>query len=390
MSSIDPRLKAVVPMVGGAGFITTDSPGLPDSGMARAYRDHVELFANTMESQSYYAHTKCPVLLLSASDDFHARFEFIYRCMDALPHDNWRVSQHMHISHNLGPAQWILLIRWFDKYLKGEPIEIPRTAATSLEVDRSGPTATFAVTPDQGGQLDALDIYYSHDPNPKSRFWISADARQKNGTWTATLPVRESLPLYAFACCTYPLAEPMESLQGTAKNFTITSTQGVYQPEEVKAEQLFDEAEPQDTFTDFEKEGFRDWGIRSSSGITTYRFRDPRMATPPPDAVMKVSVNVPRNRLSYRFRIAKNKYITGSTDPQTTFSKSFQMNEPGQHDLLLKASDFVDREKNAMSDWSNIATFTFEIYDGEAKESLHFGNAENREILRRITWISEK
>jgi len=385
--SIDPRLKAVVPMVGGAGFITADSPGLPNSGTARGFHDHVELFANTMESQSYYPLTTCPVLLLSASDDFHSRFEFIYQCMDALPHDNWRVSQHMHISHNLGPAQWILLIRWFDKYLKGESVEIPQTAKAQLTVSPQGDTATFFVSPDSPTDLKALDIYYSHDPNPKSRFWISAKSEEKDGVWTATLPVRDQLPLYAFADCAYPLDEPLESLQGTATHFTITSNEVAHLPETVAAGRLFDEAKPAKLFTDFEKDGFRDWGLRSSNGVTTYKFRDPRATTPAADAVMKVSVTVPRPRLSYRFRITKNKYITGSTDPQANYSTSFEMNEPGDHEILLKASDFIDREKNVMTDWKNISTFSFEIYDGEAKSSLQFRDRANHNILSKMEWL---
>ena len=389
-ASIDPRLKAVVPMVGGAGFITADSPGVPESGMARGFRDHVELFANTMESQSYYPHTTCPVLLLSASDDFHSRFEFIYQCMDALPHDDWRVSQHMHLSHNLGPAQWSLLVRWFDKYLKSESVEIPETAKAVLFMGTERDTTTVVVTPDHTDNLAALDVYYSHDPNPKSRFWISAKSEEKGGVWSATLPIRDELPLYAFANCTYPLDPPMETLQGTATTFTITSTEAVHVPETIKAGRLFENAKPTSLFTDFERDGFRDWGIRSSSGITTYKFRDPRTATPAPDAVMRVSVTVPRPRLSYRFRITKNKYLTDSTAPQTTYSASFQMNQPGEHQILLKASDFIERDKTAMSDWTNISTFSFEVYDGEAKTSLHFSEETNQNIVSKIEWIEAK
>jgi len=385
--SIDPRLKAVVPMVGGAGFITTDSPGLPDSGMGRAYRDHAGLFASTMESQSYYAHTTCPVLLLSASDDFHSRFEFIYQCMDALPHDNWRVSQTMHLSHNLGPETWILMNHWFDKYLKGEDVEIPKTAEAKLEVD--GTTAIFTATPDRADELTSLDVYYSHDPNPKSRFWISAESEERDGVWTASLPVREELPLYAFANCTYPLGDKFEAFQGHTSEFAITSNEAVLLPGTIKAERLFENAKPAPVFTDFPKDGLRDWGTGSRSGIHTYKFRDPRAATPKPNAVMKVSVNVPRGRLSYRFRIGKNKYITGSKDPQANYSKSFEMKEPGTRHLLLKASDFIDREKNEMADWSNISTFSFEIYDGEAKESLYFTDPANITTISKIEWMTK-
>ena len=385
--SIDPRLKAVVPMVGGAGFITADSPGVLNSGMGRAFQGHVELFANTMESQSYYAHTKCPVLLLSASDDFHARFEFVYQCMDALPHDEWRVSQTMHLSHNQGPETWIVMNLWFDKYLKGESIEIPRTAATTLTLAQDRSSALFAVTPDQVEELVDLDIYYTHDPNPKSRFWIHAETEEVDGVWSATLPVREELPLYAFANCTYPLGETREAFQGVTDHFTITSTQGVHLPETIRAERLFEEAKPQPVFSDIGKDGFRDWGMGSRSGITTYKFRDPRAATPSPDAILKVSVNVPRGRLSYRFRIGKNKYITGSTDPQANYASSHQMKEEGPKEILLKASDFIDREKNAMTDWENISTFTFEVYDGEAKQSLYFSDEANAEIVSKFEWV---
>ena len=69
-AAIDPRLKAVAPMVGGANRVTRDFPGLPGSGQARAYRDHADLFAATMESDAYYRHVRIPVLMLSASDDF--------------------------------------------------------------------------------------------------------------------------------------------------------------------------------------------------------------------------------------------------------------------------------------------------------------------------------
>lgn len=293
----------------------------------------------------------------------------------------------MHISHNLGPAQWILMNRWFDKYLKGEEFEIPRTAASELIVHSESETAKFVVTPDKADQLVALAIYYSHDPNPKSRFWISAEAEENGGVWTASLPIREDLPLYAFANCSYPLDEPVVAFQGTASNFTITSAIGAHSPKTIKPERLFEEAVDQSVFSDLEKSGLRDWGVSSRSGITTFKFRDPRSATPSPDTVMKVTVKVPRERMSYRFRVTKNKYIADSKDPQTTWFASRQMTKMARQEILLKASDFMDREKIEMDDWSNIATFTFEIYDGAAKESLQFSNKANHGLISKIEWV---
>lgn len=389
--SIDSRLKAVVPMVGGAGFITADSAGLPNSGNARSFKGHEELFARTMESQSYYPHTKCPVLLLSASDDFHARFEYIYRCMDALPHDHWRVSQNMHFSHSLGPEQWILMSRWFDKYVKGESIEIPETSKSSLEVNPEKGTAVFAMMPDRSDELVSLDIYYSHDPNEKSRFWIHADAELKDGAWRATLPVRKNLPLFVFGNCVYPLQKPLDAFQGTASTFTLTSRERVYLPATIIAEELFSQAKPQAIFSDITKDGFRDWGFSTRGGMRTYKFRDPSAAVRDPETKLKVTVKVPRQRLSFRFRITKNKYLTGIREPKVDYSFSQNLDQSSSdQSIALSASDFKDRDKNVMTDWSNISTFTVDVYDGAAKASLDFTEETNRDVVSKLEWVKSR
>lgn len=392
--SIDPRLKAVVPMVGGAGFITTDSAGMPQSRRAVTHKEYNEFFANTMESQSYYPYTKAPVLLLSASNDFHARFEFIYQCMEALPHDNWRVSQKMHISHNIGAEQWIMINRWFDKYLKGEAIEIPKTAKSSLEVDEKKGSAVFSVLPDQSDEVVKLDVYYSHDPNEKSRFWIHANAKKSDSMWKVTLPVRKNLPLYVFANCAYPLDEPIEAFVGIASTYTITSNEEAYLPEIIKAETLFTEAQPTAVFSDIEKDGFRDWGLNTQGGMNTYKFRDPRYSLPPsPEAKLKVTVNAPREDLRFEFNIMKNNYITGSKEPRTTYSLKKSVDQIDSDEVfLLSASDFKGQSKNknkgGMVDWANISEFGIAIYEGNSKIKQDFTDVSNSGIIKKIEWVN--
>ena len=105
MVAIDPRLKAVVPMVGGSGFIMDDFPGLPNTGRARGYKN-IDLYNRTIDARAYWPLVKCPVLFLSASDDFHAVFENVYKSGNLIPHENWRASHLMHFNHQLGPEQW--------------------------------------------------------------------------------------------------------------------------------------------------------------------------------------------------------------------------------------------------------------------------------------------
>ncbi len=390
-ASIDPRLKAVIPMVGGAGFITSDFPGVPDSGSARGYHDHAALFAKTMESQSYYPHTKCPVMFLSATDDFHSAFDHIYVAMEALPHDNWRVSQNLNFNHNLGPEQWILINRWFDQYLTGKEITHPKTPTSTFTVEADKDTARYSVIPDQQ-DLVGVEFYYSHDPNPRSRFWIQveADVDEKDGTRSVELPVRNKLPLFAFANCTYKLDSPVESLMGTASNFTITSKAAAYYPEELNTALLSAEAKPQPVFSDIEKDGFRDWGFNPRGGLLTYRFRDPRATTPPAEASLKVTIAPHKKGLSYRFRIAKNRYIAGVKDPQIDYSTSREIPESGKQELIFTASDFKTRDKTEMTDWSNISTFVIDVYDGSTKSSLHFTDEANRTVVSKLEWIQQQ
>jgi len=75
---------------------------------------------------------------------------------------DWRISLKLHYNHSLGPEQWLLLSLWFDRHLKGQPIEIPKTAPTSLTLAADGKSAAFVVTPDQPARLRSVRILYSH------------------------------------------------------------------------------------------------------------------------------------------------------------------------------------------------------------------------------------
>jgi hypothetical protein len=336
--AIDWRLKAVVPMVGGTGFISSEFPGIAHNRPSAApYSGHAELFANTMQSQSYYPHVKVPVLLLTASDDFHGIVDRAYTCMDSLPHKDWRVSLKMHFSHNLGAEQWIMINQWFDKYLKGEPINIPRTAESSLALKTETQTAVFTVKPDQPGQLKALDIYYSYDPNPQSRFWKLATSVQHEGdTWTANLPSHAGLPLFVFANCTYPLGTERESFDGRTSTYTITSREQVHLPSEWKLENLKTLATSDEFLPSFE----RGWGDSPNGGLTTYKFRDPKMRLPGKDRALRLTLIGITERYGVKFRITKNHYLTDVKATQQDYVANVLI-KPGDNNIWLIVKIFI-------------------------------------------------
>lgn len=386
MVAIDPRLKAVIPMVGGSGFIMDDFPGLPNTGRARGLKN-VDLYNRTIDARAYWPHVSCPVLFLSASDDFHAVFDNIYKSANLLTHDNWRVSQLMHYNHSLGPGQWILLNRWFDRHLKEEPGDLPKTVKPTLTLNET--TAQFTVTPDRATEVAKLDIYFSHDPNARARFWNHAQAERDGNTWTAELPIRENLPLYAFANITYRLARPAESFRGETATFTITSDEGVHIPKVVTADLLRADARHVPVFEDFAQHGLRDWATTPQGGISTYKFQDPARKTPGAEHALRITVNVPRQRLSYRFRIGKRNFLAGVHGPQETFFANRTLKIGDRQQIILRPSDFTDRDNKPMADWSEISTFRFDIYDGAARTSLHFTDPANVKLISRIEWVSE-
>lgn len=385
MVAIDPRLKAVVPMVGGTGHLTDDFPGIPDSSNIRQYR-HPELFTATIDSKSYWPHVKCPVLFLNATNDFHAPFERVFQCVDLLPHDNWRVSHKMHYNHSLGPEQWILMNLWFNHYLKGEKTEIAPTPESQIKLDPSGSSATFSVEPKGAVEPSSVRIYYSHDPNPRARFWKSASAEEEDGKWTTRLPVRETLPLFAFANVSYALAKSQEAFQGTAGKYSINSKEKVLLPGTIEIERLRENAKHSPVFSDFSKDR-KDWGDGHGGSLKTYRFQDPDVAVPPADAILKWTVDAPRPGLSYRLRIERNRWLTGNKDPDGNFSFSQNIKEPGKTVLELRVSDFKDSEGEPMPGWENISGLTVSVYDGAAKQSVEFFREENLAMLGRMEWI---
>jgi len=379
--AIDSRLKAVVPMVGGTGFITQDLPGLPGSGQARNYKDHAELFARTMESQSYWKHVKCPVLLLTASDDFHGIVDHAYASMAALPHENWRVSLKMHYNHDLGPEQWILVNLWFDKYLKGKTGNIPKTAESSLVIEAKENAAVFTVQPDQATQIKALDIYYSYDPNPRARFWKRAiDVQNNKGVWTTTLDVRPGLPLFVFANCTYPLEREHESFDGATSTFTLTSVEQRYLPEQWKLETLRNRARSEAMFSTFNG----DWGATHNGGLLTYKFQDPDMKIPANDRALRLKLKGVKEKLSVRFRVTQNKFLTGVKEPKEDFVASVLL-QPDDTEAVVRVHDFHGSKKQEMTDWNNISTLTLEFIQQGRPVQL-----KGKPMLQSLEWTVAK
>ncbi len=384
MTAIDPRLKAVAPFVGGTGFLHEDFPGGAGGPSIRVhYRgpEMVALYSRTIDPAAYWPLVKCPVVFISSSNDFHAAFDRIFQSLALLPHRAWRVSVKMHDNHGPGPEQWILLIKWFNQYLKGSDQQIPVTPPSTLAVN--GSTATFTVTPEnRAGRLRGTEIYYSYDPNPLTRFWHWADANRAGDSYTVDLAVHERLPLYVFALCRYDLGEEAEARREKTSTLTVTSVEQSIVPDDIDLATLADLANS-DTVDDF-RHGFRDWSVRSAGEqITTYKFQSPYLERGN-DRQLVITIDPPGRPLSLRLR-AEGRFLGPGRD-RGNFSWVRPVTGQGPREVVIDRLDFKgDTDKQL--EWPSISRFFLSVFDETTKTNIDLQTEEAAGILRSIKLV---
>ena len=360
--AIDPRLKAVVPMVGGTGFKYEDFPGITGSSL-RPHFKNLELYRASIDASAYWPHVKCPVLFLSSSNDFHSTFERIYQSMALLPHDDWRVSTNLHQNHGPGPEQWVLLNLWFDRYLKADGEPIPETPNTQLSTSEN--QAILKIHPESMESLLDVETYYSYDPNSRTRFWRQAETALSHGHYTATMPVKDGLPLYTFAICRYRLKQAHKLELGVAETMVINTRQHVMMPAELQLQQLEKISDPDSTFENFEF-GLRDWASRNQLSITTYKFQDPSL-----DRAnnKKLLIRLHSQGKKWSLRIRTSSKFLDRTKNQGDFVHQVGVEGDGIQTVLIHREDFEGPEGKTL-EWAKIETFTLTLIDLSTGEAI--------------------
>ena len=383
LTAIDSRLKAVVPFVGGTGFKDTDFPGIEGSSL-RAHFKNLDLYRKTIDASGYWPLVKCPVCFVSSSNDFHSAFDRIYQSMQLLQHGvEWRVSTNIHFNHGPGPEQWVLLNLWFDQFLKGIDQKIPPTPSSTLDI--TGQRARFSVMPSDPGRLVNTEIYYSYDPNARTRFWNRADADISGKTWSVNIPIYEDLPLYVFAQCRYHLDHKHELERGEAETFTLNSQEQVFMPEKVNLSSLTKLIDPAIVFENFGK-GAIDWGSRNLRSIKTYKFQNPSIDRSDSKKLL-LEVN-PQGR-HFVVRCNADSKFLGRGNDIGSFSVSRKISGDGIQEIEIAAADFepTDPENTSALSWQKISTFEITLVDTKSHQVLDLTSDQGQSIQRAIYLI---
>jgi predicted esterase len=384
LTAIDERLKAVAPFVGGTGFKYVDFPGGIQGSSIKPHFQNLELYKNTIDASAYWPSVKCPVMFISSSNDFHSTFERIYQSMDLLKHPNWRVTTNIHQNHGPGPEQWATLNLWFDQYLKGIDQKIPATPASNLTLNTSSfiPSATFTVTPSDQDRLVNTEIYYSYDPNSRTRFWIRANEKSAKGIWSTQVPLHTDLPIYFFAICRYQLDKTQVLERGETNTFVLNSEEQSFIPESINLGSLVSLADPNLIFEDFSN-GSRDWSSRDQRSIKTYKFQNPELDRAD-HKKLSLTIDPQGRRLALRVN-ASSKFLSRENN-LGDFSHARQIQGEGVQEVLINLNDFKGPENKSLQ-WSKIATMEITLIDLKTNDKIDLTSSKGHAILQAIRLV---
>ena len=358
VAGTDDRVKAAVPGVGGQGWRWQTHEFLGGADQQDRIKGDVEVFKRTLSFESYAPHIQCPVLHRSATNDFHGWMDDVYRTNALIPNQPTRYSWVPHMNHRLTPEVAITMPLWFDHHLKGGPA-LPNTPQSVLKLS---PIPVLRVTPDPKSlPVARVEIYYSTDPDPRARFWRSAEVTRDGGNHIAQLPIHtHDLPLFAFANVyhTLPKPESLAQIPGNAKPVTelcLSSLFHSHSADEVKQANPALTAKPSTVIDDF-TDGTRDWyglnvGNATHQQLWTRKITDP-LWRGPEGSKLAITLKLPQtNRLSIILQQNEWRSYRG---PRHTFvcTREIQGSDVPQT-LTLALTDFTSPEGSPAS-WSEI------------------------------------
>ena len=360
----DERVKAAVPAVGGQGWRWqshefADGPAPPQTRV----RGDVDLFRRTLSFENYAPRISCPVLHRSGTNDFHGWMDDVYRTNALIPDQPLRYSWATHFNHRLTPEVAVAMPLWFDWILKDGP-PLPETPATTLALDTADGVPQFVVRPAGNWPVARCEIFYSVDPDPRSRFWRSADVTRKGDTFTASLPLGSTRrPLFAFANVFHTIPEPvsMSRLPGfrdSVREVCISSELRSATPEQLAGAGVREQPVGGRLLDDF-RHGWRDWYSLNPSNPVHWQRWTRKVTDPawrgPDGSRLAVTLSLPQtNRITVV--LIENEWRQ-ERGPRRTFTCTREVQGQSQpQTLLFELTDFSPTDPSAgpLESWSEL------------------------------------
>jgi dienelactone hydrolase len=396
VAGTDDRVKAAVPAVGGQGWSWEAHEFL--DGKARpqtAVQGDVELFRNTLSFESYAPRIRCPVLHRSSTNDFHGWMDDVYRTNALIPDQPLRFSWTPHLNHRLSPETAVTMPLWFDQHLKGGPA-LPETPASELTF--SGDPVLRVVPAKHDWPVARCEVYYSIDPDPRARFWRSADVIQEGNRFVAKLPLHAlEFPLFAFANVHHTLPKPesmaaIPGMGGTIGEVCLSSLLHTVAPGDLAKAKVTPSLSPGSLIDDF-AHGLRDWyqlnaGHPSLIQTWTRKLTDP-LHRGPAGAKLKLTLSLPQaNRLT--FVVVENEW-RGERGPRRTFVCVREIAGGAEpQPVTLSLADFagLTEKDGTLASWDHVDLFGIcAHHEGSGIPASESKWAGGPAVFSRLEWI---
>jgi len=390
VAGTDNRVKAAVPSVGGSGFRTRPWPLLPQYRPQIPNGD-VTLFEATLAFESYAPRITAPLLWLGATNDFHGIMDDTYRTGALIPHDNVRYAFTPHMNHRFTPEFAVTRPLWFDQSLKGT-FSFPKTPETRLTLKTADHVPELEVKPDTSLEVAEVHIYYSVDPDPRARFWRSAETKPSaDSTWTATLPVmRLDQPLFAFANVVYNM-QPSDSEPHARRTerFALSSLLHTAASHELVASGVSatDSADP--VIEDF-THGWRDWYTLSIDNPHHWEFSTRKLTDPKwrgRDG-LQLNVTIETEQPNELVIVLTENFFRQYRGKQQEFATLIKLNGgPAPQSISLEPEDFRTLDGEVLSSWQNIDLLSIRAYyEKSAKQVGSRTWAGPQPVFRKLSW----
>jgi hypothetical protein len=363
VAGTDRRVKAAVPAVGGAGWRWQAHLVLGGIIQQDYVQGDVDLFSRTLSFESYAPLITCPVLHRSATNDFHGWMDDVYRTNALIPNQPLRYSWTPHFNHRLSPEVAITMPLWFDQHLKNGP-KLPETPATQLTLQTDDHVPELRVTGDAKTlPVARCEVYYSVDPDPRTRFWRSADAVPDGDSFRAKLPLHAlDLPLFAFANVyhTLPKPESLAAIPGHGKpvaEVCISSEFHSVPPAGLKDAGVIPSLQISTLIDDFAASpAMRDWYSINADHPPLAQFWTRKLTDPVwqggDGAKLKLTLKMPQtNTLS--FVVIENEWRSDRGPRKTYVCEKEIAGSDSDQSVILNANDFISGS-DTLKSWSNV------------------------------------
>ncbi|MFN7565038.1 MAG: alpha/beta hydrolase family protein [Prosthecobacter sp.] len=361
VAGTDDRVKAAVPAVGGQGWRWQGRDYLGGKAQQEQIKGDVEVFKRTLSFESYAPRIQCPVLHRSATNDFHGWMDDVYRTNALIQNQPTRYSWVPHMNHRLTPEVAVTMPLWFDYYLKGGPA-LPETPQSELHLKSNDDVPMLRVRPDTKSlPVARVEIFYSIDPDPRARFWRSAEVHHEPEGYIAHLPLHTlDAPLFAFANVYYtlPTPESMAQLPGNSKPVTevcISSLLHTHSAAEVAQAAPKLTAKPSKLIEDF-AHGQRDWYSLNAGNLThqqlwTRKVTD-QLYRGADGAKLKLTLKMPQtNRIA--IVLQQNEWRSYRGQRKTFVCVHEVHGDAAVQTIMLEAKDFTSTD-GALTSWAQI------------------------------------